>query len=114
MRVEIAEKGLPIEETIRRLATGWLVFDVMIDQPAIAVPGVIGATGPRRVNVWVEPPEGPMVPQAAVANILRLALEADGDHDTLDWLAQTMFKTSIDVVVQQIRAMMEVVDTPVQ
>lgn len=113
MRVEIAEKGLPLEEIVRRLATGWLVFDVMVDQPAVAVPGVFKATGPKRVDVWVEPPEGPTVPQIAVANALKLALEAKGDHDTLEWLAQAMFKTPIDALVQQLSAMMEV-DTPIQ
>lgn len=109
MRVEVAERGLPMEEIVRRLATGWLVFDVMVDQPAIAVPGMIGpgATGPKRVDVWVEPPEGPMVPQVAVANALKMALEAKGDHDTLEWLAQAMFKTPIDALAQQLQVMME-------
>jgi len=114
MRVEIAEKGLPLEETVRRLATGWLVFSVAVDQPAIAVPGKPAA--PKRMDVWVEPPEGPTVPQIAVANALKLALEAKGDHDTLEWLSQAMFKTPIDMLVQQLSAMMEapLVDTPIQ
>jgi len=113
MRVEVAEQGLPLEEIVRRLATGWLMFSVMVDRPAIAVPGGPG-TGPKRVDVWVEPPEGPTVPQIAVANALRLALEAKGDRDTLEWLSQAMFKTPILELVQQLNAMMAPVDTPIQ
>jgi len=102
MRVEIAQQGLPVQEVMRRLATGWAVFNVALDGPAIAVPGQ-PMPGPKRVDVWVEPPQGPVVPQIIVADFLRQALTAGGDQITLDWLSTHMFQTNIEELVRQLQ-----------
>lgn len=104
MQVQLVDrrKGLPPEEVIGRLSTGWLcVANVALNIPAVLMPGVPEVS--KTVDVWMPPPFGAMMPQLAVVQALALVAEKGGDIITLDDLSKLWFNQPLRALIESLQ-----------
>ena len=104
MQVQLVDRrqGLPPEEIVGRLSNGWIcVPDVAVSGPALAVPGQ--PEPGKRVDAWLPPPFGAMMPQLAVVQALALAADNGGDIITLNDLAKMWFNQSLRTLIERLK-----------
>ena len=104
MQIQLVDRrqGLPPEAIVGRLSNGWIcVPNVAVSGPTLAVPGQ--PEPGKRVDVWLPPPFGAMMPQLAVAQALALVAENGGDIVTLNDLAKMWFNQPLRTLIERLQ-----------
>ena len=94
--IEFHPNGLPPQEVIQRLLSGWICIPgvTINDSSSIVVPGASGPMGPHKGDVWVRPPQ-PLVPISAIVGAMKQTVDMGYDWSAVDTVCQNLFGVGV-------------------